>query len=1239
MENRVQTKTSLSHYVEGTVGITDTALDHQIRERRRVKELLRYFQPFDVPARSEGKPAIGSDNTLTALAQLAALRLNCQRCFISLVDNTKQYILAEATQTVSLTSEDVYEKDNDELSFGQTVVDFDAAICPATLACFTSLDGSMDISSENITANRSYYVINDMSMLEEYAGRSYVRGWPHLKFYAEVPIKSPSGTCIGSLCVLDTKARIGLDVVGVRILGEISRTVMDHLELCVSRIQQNQAERMIRGLGHFVEGRASVLESSTQTHAQPAAPGSSNLTVKDHAEIELMSEPEDVPIARAGNLWSSKNSRFSEQADGPGNSQEDESSARPRLFHNQSTFSSNNAYTTSLSTPLTEDLAESVCVLTKDQTRKDPTDVAPSLSLPVEITLGTVNNNDSAVSSLSFNSVEAILFRAANLIREAVELNGVAFFDPRSSDGRLLTDFATDRKGMSRPVSHSHNEKALEKEEFFAGTHQTLSRMMSCSPPIHSNEISMPEETLQILLKRFPHGGLVTFDGQGIVGTESFTSLVGRIQSPPPVDGFPIFSIESSSDELMRIFPGITSLMIYSFWDNMRDRCVGHCVAWTSDPARVLRRQDFTYIASFSNSVIAELSRIEAIAADRAKSTFISSISHELRSPLHGIMASMEILRDLTSDDPFQELFGTIESCGSTLLDTIDNVLAFSQSSKQSTEEDGRLQSNQIQSADGPDSAVDLESLVEDVTSICLSGVQFRMIVDSSARPEQLRHGSKDSSRWDGVIVICDISPGDWVFKTNAAVWKRILLNLVGNALKYTSRGSIVVELRQEVVQEDYPGTSPKNPDALSSPSAKDTLRSPSTLTRESSKTDSTMNKDRPKRMISLRVKDSGKGMSQDYLTNYLFKPFYQENPLAPGTGLGLSIVERLVHSIDGKVSVTSEEGVGTEITAEVPMSPPEDHLVKSSAELSSRPCVSLGIVGLNPTTDLAETPTGILGSDSEAFTALASAVTRYAAASNMITSSVDSISGAVDVMFLQDSQYRLVDISRILALRKPVIVLCTEPLRTHEHASKKPMNVVLLSNPFGPRKFQQAINTCLDIRRRLLDTDLVVQNPNIDDLLLPHRPVPRSATPSPRSSGIENSLAGQVEPVGPSLLLVEDNPINLKLLTTSIKRLGLPFTTATNGVEAVEAYKASSTQILLVFMDIQMPEMDGIEASREIRIYEKENGLPRCVIVALTALDSPDAKQAAIDSGVDMFFTKPVSVKKLKELVTQHYN
>jgi hypothetical protein len=88
-------------------------------------------------------------------AQLSALRLNCQRSFISLLDRSNQYILAEATQTVSLTSEDVHEHEDDALSFGQCVIDFHTGVCPGTLANFTAEDDSLDLATDYVKASRS----------------------------------------------------------------------------------------------------------------------------------------------------------------------------------------------------------------------------------------------------------------------------------------------------------------------------------------------------------------------------------------------------------------------------------------------------------------------------------------------------------------------------------------------------------------------------------------------------------------------------------------------------------------------------------------------------------------------------------------------------------------------------------------------------------------------------------------------------------------------------------------------------------------------------------------------------------------------------------------------------------------------------------------------------------------------------------------------------------------------------
>ncbi|KAH9224717.1 hypothetical protein DL95DRAFT_400037 [Leptodontidium sp. 2 PMI_412] len=1122
--------TLMSSCVEGPSSVVTQ--DHQARERRRVKELLRYFQPFEVPVRSEGKPQIATDSTLTAFAQLAALRLNCQRCFISLIDNVKQYIVAEATQTISLTSGDLYERDNDELSFGQTVLDFKTGVCPGTIACFTSPDGSLDVSTTYIKASRTYYVMNDMSMLEGYKGRPYVKGWPHMRFYAEVPIHSPSGTCIGTMCVVDNKARNGLDLNGIRILGEISNTVMDHLELCVSRIQQSQAERMIQGLGDFVEGYASARDSSIEARTAPAVP---HWSIEGRAENELGSELEDLRISGPGSLWddvqSKRNLHNVMKPQQPIVPQEGQHDVQEQMSFDESTFSSTAASTIVQSTPNTDDILSSPFTSIENQTSDTVLNSSTSPKCTEDKMSETEKKNQIDSSALSPDSLDGILFRAANLIRETIGLDGVVFFDPRAADGRLLTDSIPTSEDTINPKKAQNIPREANINSSSFQSHSTLSRVMSYSIKgmrDHGDHIKMSEETLQILLRHFPRGGLVTFDSEGIVGVEALKSTIGESKSmahgvsttATRQDSFSINNIELPDSEIQRILPGVTSLIVYPFWDNIHDNPVAHCMAWTSEPARVFRQQEFAYIASFSNSVVAELSRLEVIAADKAKSRFISSISHELRSPLHGIMASMEMLRDLTSDATFQDLFSTIESCGSTLLDTIDNVLAFSQTSSQTTKENGNPPSKSLQSADGPESAIDMEVLVEEVTSICLTGVQFRMIVDSSAyqKPDMLKHGTKNPSKWDDVVVICDINPGDWLFLTNGAVWKRILLNLVGNALKYTSTGFILVTLRQDTKKEDSPDTEM----ALGSqhPPPTDQNSGPlSTMTKENSETDSNVLRNRSKRVVTLSVKDSGKGMSKDYLANFLFKPFFQENPLAPGTGLGLSIVERLVRSTGGKINISSEEGVGTEITVEVPLERPDEHFETLSEELPQFSNARLGIVGLNPMTNISETQPGIPPSKSEGLLALSSTIANYAAASNLVTIPVDSVdSGTADILFIQDSQYRLLDISQILALRKPLVVLCMEPLRSHEHTFNKPMNVVLLSNPiiirFGPRKFQQMVDSCLRLRRSLLETSLVGVVPDIRSDPQPQKTVlaSRTQTPNPTNDILESTPASDVK-------------------------------------------------------------------------------------------------------------------------------
>jgi CheY-like chemotaxis protein len=124
------------------------------------------------------------------------------------------------------------------------------------------------------------------------------------------------------------------------------------------------------------------------------------------------------------------------------------------------------------------------------------------------------------------------------------------------------------------------------------------------------------------------------------------------------------------------------------------------------------------------------------------------------------------------------------------------------------------------------------------------------------------------------------------------------------------------------------------------------------------------------------------------------------------------------------------------------------------------------------------------------------------------------------------------------------------------------------------------------------------------------------------------------------NLLLVDDNPINIKVLSLLVRKLNHDFATASNGLEAVQLYNDSlegkTPRFDLVFMDITMPVMNGFEATREIRLLEARAGVERCKVVALTGLSSEVNQNEASACGVDVFLTKPIKPGTIKALLAE---
>ncbi len=372
-------------------------------------------------------------------------------------------------------------------------------------------------------------------------------------------------------------------------------------------------------------------------------------------------------------------------------------------------------------------------------------------------------------------------------------------------------------------------------------------------------------------------------------------------------------------------FAGARSVAFMPIWDAKRERWFAAGFLYTFTPLRSFTVEgELSLLKAFVSSISAQVYAQEALESDRAKSDALGSLSHELRSPLHGIILSTELLND-TKLSVFQgNAAHTIEICCRTLLDTIDHLLdyaninsflgrnnkdsrAASPMSKQITKE-GQFGKKRLYFN------ARLDGLVEEVIESVFAGFNFQSMsikqlarrnafnlrsgtdtlanawMDKAHAMEQMSPGvvgGKDAAgEYDfqigSVLVYLRVDPTcKWMFYLPGGAIRRIIMNLVGNALKFTTKGAVWVTLSQPKV------------------SAK--LRSSETL-------------------VKLVVEDTGKGISEDFIRYKLYKPFSKEDEFASGTGLGLSIVKKIVASLRGKIDMESVVGTRTRFTIILPL-------------------------------------------------------------------------------------------------------------------------------------------------------------------------------------------------------------------------------------------------------------------------------------------------------------------------------
>ncbi|KAJ5110396.1 hypothetical protein N7532_000931 [Penicillium argentinense] len=1233
-----------------------SALHHGPSDRYIPREdCATHYAPWDHESSKAFRPFPSRNTALNCYAQIAATRLETERALISLFDRTHQYVLAEATPTMSLVGAH-FANDAEYLQLGCCIFPKERGLCHNIE--IASPSGQPD---NHTVVDKYTTVILDVVQDERVRSEGLLVPLRDVRFYASVPLMSPRGLRIGALSVMDGKARTSFpDQVSMQFLKDMAATVMEHLTMKESTQQSRRGERMIVGLGSFVEGRTTLRDSWREAKAQHDAAENSGESVEgqlnmDQQDIQQLAK-ETKDAGQTGRKPSVMQVPVrSKAADQIGKMEEQKSTQRDSTTANRETRSPETRTGNQVSLPR--------------QSAKRSQESSIEVSLKGD-SFRSVLAGESLQDDTLPTSVRNIFSRASNLLRESIGAEGVMFLDANSKKFGSLVNQNTRRVADPTPTngtssdsgsagsgSSTQQKNAEARRRSSAEGNQMVSECLGFSSSqvssIDNEEkagkaIAVPEPLFTSLIERYPRGKIFTYNADGSVSED--TDELTHSGSEP----WPGRSSKTNAD---------------------RSRWYAGVLAWTNEPDRIFTfENELVYISAFTNSIMAEIRRVDTEVAEKAKTNLVSSITHELRNPLHGILGTADILSDTAMNALQHGMVHTIEShdqqsAGLTFIDQYRK----GNTSQPKKGKHGIPKSLPLGERT-PSTRVELDSMLEEVTECVFAGYCFYnhpkapppALTESSSRSAgQPDQADPVGPRASQVTVIFDIEPEtEWDFYTHAGAWRRVLMNIFGNALKYTSSGYIYLELKS--AQE---GTS-----STDSPSNSNDFE------------------------VTLTVKDTGKGIGADYLQKDLFSPFSQEDPLASGSGLGLSIVRQAVGYLGGAIEIQSTKGVGTQLSIHAPLtkSPAVSDTNSSSRSIFSslrhstenKTIGFLGFGELHPIVSLERMCR-------EWFTLEVTKVSPLEGKHKpldfylAVQTELDSEDvGGRDLFNLQQH------LNKDGVWQAPVVVICQSPEEAHGMfvASKNrgdPTFFEFVSQPCGPRKLARALDICIQRQQEQecgqrasneptrwvempesshLPVDVGPTDPPQDRMKINKRPTKdtigsdkrerRSSRPSspgdhhPEPSEADANSSAQstaattpnkTNPTtnSPSVLLVDDNDLNLQLLCAYTKKEGLEYVTGKNGAEAVELYQNRPGGFQVVIIDLSMPVMDGVEASRQIRRLENERRVtlpeseqettPRTFIVALTGLDSTEAQKEALGSGIDTFLIKPINKQEMQ--------
>ena len=515
--------------------------------------------------------------------------------------------------------------------------------------------------------------------------------------------------------------------------------------------------------------------------------------------------------------------------------------------------------------------------------------------------------------------------------------------------------------------------------------------------------------------------------------------------------------------------------------------------------------------------------------ASRAKTQFLANMSHEIRTPITGVIGMLQLMQRTEMDKRQGRYAANALSSAETLLAVIGDVLDFSKI------EAGKM---------------GLEEEAFRVTEV----------VESTVRLFAERADDK------GLELVCETSdyPSEMVFGDKNRL-RQILVNLIGNAMKYTEEGKVFVRCRQQDSSDEAT-------------------------------------------TIHVEVQDTGCGIEPGQQA-LIFDAFAQvDTSMArphSGTGLGLAISRELCHLMGGDIGLTSEPGKGSTFRFNIPFK-------KSQAEPPRTSRYHLDLRGLRVlVVDDCDTTRRIIRE----------------IVSSWIGWAEDAPDAAVGLEKLRTAAKDGRPFSvALLDWRMPVMDGLSMARIIKEDAELKQTGLVLLSSftQIAESKELVAAGIAVSVskpvcRSELYDAIVTAANGGSKTMRIP------SPKPAAKPLLLGSTNSG-------SILVAEDNDINREVAFELIAELGYRCESVSTGRQAVEAVKHGKFD--LVFMDCQMPEMDGYEATRTIRCWEERDAAPhdgrRIPVVALTAHAGKDDRDHCLEAGMDDYLTKPLDPYQL---------